>query len=341
MKESTPQAMTPELVPAGTPEDMVRDGHTLTKIAAGYQTAVAVQRPRNLDRIVAAMERECEYAGEAFYFQMQFGGTRIEGGSIGLAYALAREWGNCVVLVDDVRETDDAILFAPTFVDLERGVTIQRAFRQRKGGAVHGKFDPERKQEIAFQIGQSKATRNVIFSAVPRWLVDHCIERAKEAVGQKINAEGLVKAGENCVAAFRELGVDEKRLIGKVGKPRTEWTSRDIVNLRGDYRAIKTGEMSVAELFPADAGARAAQTNGAVKLDDVMNAQATQRTPTATEQRPVAAEPEGQEEESAGEAPESPAPPPPSLDADEPPEQGGRLKARRGERKVNGGPLFG
>ncbi len=32
-----------------------------------FHTAVAVQRPRNLDKVVAAVLREAEFAGDAFY----------------------------------------------------------------------------------------------------------------------------------------------------------------------------------------------------------------------------------------------------------------------------------
>lgn len=44
-----------------------------------FHTAVAVQRPRNLDKVVAAVLREAEFAGDAFYYSFPMGGKKIEG----------------------------------------------------------------------------------------------------------------------------------------------------------------------------------------------------------------------------------------------------------------------
>jgi hypothetical protein len=203
-----------------------------------------------MDAVVKALDRECLYGGESFYYSIPFGPNRVEGGSIGLAQSIVREWGNVAVNCS-VDENDDAFIFTATFIDLEKGSQIQRTFRQRKSGFSHGKFDPERKLDISYQIGQSKALRNVIFSGVPRWLIDRCIEQAKAAVVAKITPDGLEVAKDKAVAAFKSIGVDEARLIAKVGHPRAEWTTRDLADLRGDIMALKNGEMSVAELFPA------------------------------------------------------------------------------------------
>jgi hypothetical protein len=54
-----------------------------------FHTAMAVQRPRNLDKVVAAVLREAEFAGDAFYYTFPMGGKTIEGPSIGLAMAVA------------------------------------------------------------------------------------------------------------------------------------------------------------------------------------------------------------------------------------------------------------
>jgi hypothetical protein len=99
--------------------------------------------------------------------------------------------------------------------------------------------------------------------------VDRCIEKAKDAVAKKITPEGLEKAKQTIIDAFKKYRVTEEMLVSKLGKPRAEWTTRDIADLTGDGKAIASGEMSVSELFPpADAAPQA----GPVTLDAAMQA---------------------------------------------------------------------
>jgi len=231
------------------PGDLLAQGKSLMKAGTPFVTAISVQKPRNLDVVVKNLMRECEYGGDSFYYSMAFGKQRIEGGSIGLALSIAREWTNSAVTMN-VEETPESFIFTGRFIDLEKGFQIERAFRQRKAGQVYGNFDPERKLDIAFQIGQSKAIRNVVLSGVPRWLVEKCIDAAKATVAASITPEGLEKSKVSAIASFVRFKVTEAMLVAKVGKPVSEWVTRDIADLRGDFKALENGEMSVGELFP-------------------------------------------------------------------------------------------
>ena len=230
------------------PADLLAQGKTLQKAGTPFMTAMSVQKPRNLDRVVAAMENEAKYAGEKFWYKLPFGGG-IEGASIGLAVSLAREWGNCAVTMD-VQETDEAFFFTGRFIDLEKGYQLERAFRQRKSPKL-GKFDGERTQDIAFQIGQSKTIRNVILNSVPRWLVQRTMDAAKKSVADGITPDKLIAERQTIVAAFSTRGVKLDRLVEKLGRGMTEWTALDIADLRADYAALKSGDATVEELFPA------------------------------------------------------------------------------------------
>lgn len=256
----------PEEAPLGLPAEMLSQGKALQKAGTAFVTAVSVQRPRNLDKIVAAMENEAKYAGAKFWYKLPFGGG-IEGPSIGLAVSLAREWGNCAVTMD-VQETEEAFFFTGRFIDLEKGYQLERAFRQRKNPNL-GKFDGERTQDIAFQIGQSKTIRNVILNSVPRWLVERTIEAAKAAVAAGITPEKLITERKKVVEAFGAKGVSLDRIVAKIGKGMTEWTAFDIADLRGDYEALKSGEASIEEVFPA---AAPKAPEGPVKFEAVADA---------------------------------------------------------------------
>jgi len=59
----------PENYPIGTSIPPV----PLMRSQTQFHTAVAVQRPRNLDKVVAAVLREAEFAGDAFYYSLSHG----------------------------------------------------------------------------------------------------------------------------------------------------------------------------------------------------------------------------------------------------------------------------
>lgn len=256
----------------------VNRGDTLQRIQTQYSTAINVQRPRNIDMVVKSLDRECEYGADTFFYSMVFktkkGPVVVEGPSVGLAYAIARTWGNCAVEMPPsaIAETDTHYTVTASFVDLENGVTIARSFRKAKPTGYVGQKpdDLERKQDIAFQVAQSKASRNVICSAIPKWLVDRCVKLSKTAVEKGINAEGVVNASQKAVKIFASLGVSEEQLCAKVGRPVSQWTSSDVATLRGDYTAIKGGEVSVHEMFEQATTSAAAGT-GPVSVDSLIN----------------------------------------------------------------------
>lgn len=254
------------------PEEILQSGKALQKVGTPFVTAIAVQKPRDLDKIVKAMDREAEYAGDAFWYSWTQKGEIIEGPTIGLANSLAREWGNCAVTCE-LQETDEAFYITARFIDLERGSQMERVFRQRKS-QVQGRYDPERKLDMALQIGQSKAIRNVVVNAVPRWLVEKVIDNAKAAVAAKIDPKKLKELSEEVVKHFGQKGVKPEQLVAKAGRPMAEWTTRDIASFSADAKALKNGDVSLGDLFPAPE--EPAAPSGPVTLDAAMGAKATE-----------------------------------------------------------------
>lgn len=214
-----------------------------------FHTAMAVQRPRNLDKVVAAVLREAEFAGEAFYYAFPMGGRTIEGPSIGLAMAVAREWSNCAVPVE-YYETATEWVFTAHFVDLERGFSVSRVFRKKKGKGAFKKLEDDRAEDMTFQAAQSRAIRNVVLAGVPPWLTEQAKERAKEAVVQGISKEGLAAATEKALKFLTGYGISEERVRTTLGKPKQEWTSEDIAHLRGMASQLKDGQATATQLFP-------------------------------------------------------------------------------------------
>lgn len=221
-----------------------------------YHTAIQVQRPRDLDAVVRAVEREAQFAGTDFYYRWpvkdkQTGKTKIvKGGSIGLAMAMAREWTNCAIPVD-MREEGGKWLFTASFVDLERGFTVTRTFRQAIPLEAPGKYDADRWQDMKFQVGQSKAIRNVIFAGTPRWLREKAVRIAEEAEANKIGGkEGIDKAVKKALAEFEKLGISKERVIAIFDKPLNDFDMDDILTLRSFYKQLTENEATAEQLFP-------------------------------------------------------------------------------------------
>ena len=236
----------PENYPVGTAIPPV----PLMRSQTQFHTAVAVQRPRNLDKVVAAVLREAEFAGDAFYYSFPMGGKKIEGPSIGLAMAVAREWSNCAVPVE-YYETATEWVFNAHFVDLERGFTVSRVFRKKKGKGVFKKLEDDRAEDMTFQAAQSRAIRNVVLAGVPRWLTDQAKERAKDAVLKGISKEGLAVATDKALKFLAGYAISEERVLAVLGKPKHEWASEDIASLRGMASQLRDGQATAEQLFPA------------------------------------------------------------------------------------------
>ena len=179
---------------------IVNSGATLAKTQAGYSTAISVQRPRQRKAIQAAVLEEAELAGEDFFYSWTTknkDGTRglVEGLSIEGAMILARNWGNCAIPTELIVDAPQHWILSATFVDLETGFNVPRLFRQRKGQRAGG-MDQDRALDIAFQIGQSKAQRNAIDKAMPNWLKEAALDKAKRlGIGQELRYAHYDAAG--------------------------------------------------------------------------------------------------------------------------------------------------
>ncbi len=243
-----------ETLPALTgSEGLVASGAALQKVQTQFSTAVAIQKPRRRLEIIRACEEEAVIAGDEFYYswtvKAKEGPKLVEGLSVQAALAAARNWGNCVVPCT-VDENINTYMFTATFVDLETGFNLQRTFRQKKTLNIGKKYD-ERAEDIIFQIGQSKAIRNVILNALPSWLTTKMLAKAKENVIEKINKMGIAVAREKTIAFFARYGVTVDRIEAKLeGKKAQGWTAEDLALLQGAMNTLISGQESAESLFP-------------------------------------------------------------------------------------------
>jgi hypothetical protein len=253
--------MTDQLVRQGAIEqgfntagEMIGAGKTIQSIQTQYATAVSVQRPRELAVVEKRCVQEAALAGEVCFYGWGSGQNRVEGPSIDCAMIAARNWGNAVVEMKPIHETSGAYVMEAAFIDLETGFTYSRQFRQSKQWTVSGKMDAERKEDIRFQIGQSKAQRNAILKALPKWLIDKMLDKAKEGVREKIESRiakgGIESARKGALDALARYGVTQDRIETKYGKAYAAWDVDTLVILTGDIRALTDGVESADALFP-------------------------------------------------------------------------------------------
>lgn len=234
-------------------------GQLAVQTKTNYCTAMAVQKPRVLAVSLRKLVEEAALAGEDFYYGWGSGKDKIEGASIDLAMAAVRHYGNCAVKMEEVQETPDAWIFTAVFLDYETGFTYDRQFRQSKNWTVHGKFDQARKEDIRFQIGQSKAQRNCILKCIPKGLINKAMEAAKAGVVAIIEAyvkkNGLAKAVDLQLADFAKRGVSEQQILLKLGlADRKAIDIEQLAILKGDKAAIDAGRERSEDLFPPVAG---------------------------------------------------------------------------------------
>lgn len=227
----------------------------LMRSQAGYHTAIKVMKPRSLVEVQKNFLKECELAGESFFYSWPVKNkdgkvTIVEGKSFGLAKALMTHYTNCVCIPHLVDQDENFFYLECDFIDLENGTTTSRPFIQRKkifSGPT--KYQDERILEMALAIGVSKVKRNVILDGIPIWIAEEGMRVAKDSATKKIT-QNLPQARKGAIDSFQSMfNVSQKQLEDKIGLPESRWSSADVLSLRTMYQAIIGGEESVRSLF--------------------------------------------------------------------------------------------
>ncbi|WP_287138983.1 hypothetical protein [Mesorhizobium sp.] len=211
---------------------------------------VAVHRDEG--KVLSKIRTLAAAAGEDWYYRFPVKNRKenrvdwIEGPSIKCANDLGRIYGNCEV---DCRAQDlgKVVLFHARFLDLETGYSLTRPFQQRKSAAKLGGSDDERREDIAFQIGASKAIRNVTVNAL-RTFADFAVVEAKGALVDKIGRD-IEKWRRNTIERT-SARVDIARVEAVIGRPAKDWLAPDIAKVVASMTAVADGMATLDETFP-------------------------------------------------------------------------------------------
>jgi hypothetical protein len=207
---------------------------------------------RSLPDFMNRMKVLAQMAGEdyryAFPVKSKDGSKKtIEGGTIKMANDLVREYGNCMVDVRVIENSDSHVFYA-RFIDYETGFCLTRAFRQRKGQKTM-KTDEERAADIVFQIGQSKAIRNVVLNALGTF-ADFAYEEAKNSLVEKVG-KNLPAWRDKIAQGCQQYGYDLKRIESVITKPLSEWIATDIARVIAELKSISDGMTTFNDLYPS------------------------------------------------------------------------------------------
>ncbi len=240
---------------------------------AGTQSLIRVE-PRVIKKVEQAALQEATLLGASAFYGWGAGKDRIEGPAWPLTKSLMRIYGNCSLDMEPVQDLPDAWVFTARAVDHETGYSISRQFRQSKRWVVHGRFDDARKDDIRFQIGQSKALRNVALAFLPEWLVDRSMDEAKggvkAAIEDAVGKHGTDKVLARMLERLKRVGVDEPRLLGAMGvKALAALTIEDLVIIHCGITAVEKGVDSVDEVFPLPKNDNGASKNTS-RLEQVL-----------------------------------------------------------------------
>ena len=223
----------------------------LMQTKSPYSTAVAVIKPRNVNLVIEKCKNEAALGGESFYYSWSQGGSIIEGLTVGAALMMIRNWGNCAVDVR-VQELPNSYVFYGAFIDLETGFNLVRPFKMSKQSPKNKQgrdiYSGERGKDIIFQIGASKATRNVTLNAIPKYIADEVIAIAKKNVVKQVEKMGVPAATEKILKKADALKIPFDRVEANYGK-KESWNINKIVAVMGALRSVEDGVESMEEVF--------------------------------------------------------------------------------------------
>ena len=232
-------------------------GHALVRPTSGIAERVVGAQPvavhRDEQKVLQKLANLAAAAGSDWFYRFpvkkkEGGQDWIEGPSIKLANEVLRVFGNLSL---EIRELDvgDAWVFYARCTDIEGGSSMERAFRQRKSQTSMRTRDADRQLDIAYQIGQSKAIRNVVCNFLQIYC-DYAFEQAQGSLVEKIG-KSLEAWRERTAEGLRKMPVELARVERTIGRPAKDWLAPDIARIVAMMRSVADGMASVDEVFPA------------------------------------------------------------------------------------------
>ncbi len=235
---------------------------TEIKTANSNIGAIRVAVPRDLAHVMKDINIQAQQFGQGWLYRLPFkkkqrdGSTKtefVEGPTIGCALDVARAYGNCSVDCNEIEEVADGWIFKAVFLDIETGFRLTRPFRQRKTQNIGGMGgDKGRAEDIIFQIGASKAMRNVTRNAL-RGLIDSALRFGAQRLTEKVEKDkpSVIKKITDRLA---ELNIPVKRIQAHHQKVLADLESFELAAIIKTFQAVTEGMITADEFYPEAQG---------------------------------------------------------------------------------------
>lgn len=224
----------------------------MTRAEIDIQVSTAKRYPRDYSvvkrKMITLATLDVETAESCFY-KLSRQGKSIEGPSARLAEIAASCFGNMRAAAQVVDNDGKTITARGICHDLETNSCFAVEVKRRITGRDGRTFSDDM-QVVTGNAACSIALRNAIFKTVPFALIKPVYEQARQAAVGDIKT--LAERRTRMLKAFAALGVNEARILAALGKPGAEDIGlAELESLIGTHTAIKDGEQSVDEAFPA------------------------------------------------------------------------------------------
>lgn len=260
---SSDDIMPPAEIPSiGREDDQPGAGQLMIKTMNLNMGAVQVAKKRSLPAVLDQIDQLAQVFGSKWEYGIPFkkknkatGKTDtqiVKGATVGCSEAVARCYGNCTTGVVDVTEVGNSWVFSGVFIDIESGFQLIRPFRQRRSANIGGYGgDSDRAEDIMFQIGASKATRNVITNAIGD-LVDRALEQARTALTARIE-RSRPDVQSRVLARLEEYGIPVKRVTSFYRRTSLDDLSAgELAQVVKSLQAVQEGNVKPDELWGDD-----------------------------------------------------------------------------------------
>lgn len=232
----------------------------ISRAEVDMQITTAKRYPRQLAKVKSDMLSFAtldEETAQSCFYSLPRGGKNIQGPSIRMAEIAVACYGNLRAgtrIIETVTKGDAPhVVLQAVCHDLEKNTAITIEKRRRIVGkkSKNGQID-EDDINLAANAGSAIAFRDAVFKVVPGALIRPVYEQAKRvAIG---DAKTLEDRRAKAIEAFGKMGVAQDRVLAVIEKASVdEVTIADLETLIGLHTAIKDGQTTIDESFPATA----------------------------------------------------------------------------------------
>lgn len=233
---------------------MVEASRAMEEVRA--QVILARQFPRDVPqalRQIREMFSVPAMADRSFYSYPRGRGTTVSGSTIHLAKGVAQAWQNLTYGIDELSRIKGQSEMRAWAWDLETNQRTSTTFIVEHAMDAGGSIKELSDLRSIYENNANMANRRLraqIESVIPVYVMEMARDIASATIKHGGGKPLPVRVAE-AVKTFAGLGVDLEQLERERERPSGKWTELDLAHLRTLGMTISSGQITVAEAFPA------------------------------------------------------------------------------------------